>query len=186
VSLDDEHFADDEEPQPLAAADDEEPPSVETLNPVEALPAAETDAHLPGVDDAAFPGPNDILEIPGVDESEIPAPDTVETAAPDATAAPPVFDTEAVAPAPVAQPAATNEARRSTRIRTQPTASVPSMSGSRYSYAVTQLAEQGVLNPDAHMFVQEDFYQADPDVVAAIMMSSRSSEDCRSGARKPI
>jgi hypothetical protein len=26
-----------------------------------------------------------------------------------------------------------------------------------------------VLNPDAHMFVQEDFYQADPNVVAAIM-----------------
>jgi hypothetical protein len=26
-----------------------------------------------------------------------------------------------------------------------------------------------VLNPDAHMFVQEDFYQAEPDVVAIIM-----------------
>jgi hypothetical protein len=26
-----------------------------------------------------------------------------------------------------------------------------------------------VLNPDAHMFVQDDFYQAEPDVVAAIM-----------------
>ena len=26
-----------------------------------------------------------------------------------------------------------------------------------------------MLNPDAHMFVQEDFYQAEPDVVAAIM-----------------
>jgi hypothetical protein len=43
------------------------------------------------------------------------------------------------------------------------------MSGSKYSYAVTQLESQGVLNPDAHMFVQEDFYQADLDVVAAIM-----------------
>jgi hypothetical protein len=40
---------------------------------------------------------------------------------------------------------------------------------SKYSYAVTQLETQGVLNPDAHMFVQEDFYQAEPDVVAAIM-----------------
>jgi hypothetical protein len=29
---------------------------------------------------------------------------------------------------------------------------------------------QGVLNHDAHMFVQEDFYQAEPDVVAAIMI----------------
>jgi hypothetical protein len=26
-----------------------------------------------------------------------------------------------------------------------------------------------VLNPDAHIFVQEDFYQAEPDVVTAIM-----------------
>jgi hypothetical protein len=26
-----------------------------------------------------------------------------------------------------------------------------------------------VLNPDAHMFVQDDFYQAEPDVVAAII-----------------
>jgi hypothetical protein len=36
-------------------------------------------------------------------------------------------------------------------------------------YAVTQLESQGVLYPDAHMFVQDDFYQAEPDVVAAIM-----------------
>jgi hypothetical protein len=34
---------------------------------------------------------------------------------------------------------------------------------------VTQLETKGVLNPDAHMFAQEDFYQADPDVVASIM-----------------
>jgi hypothetical protein len=45
----------------------------------------------------------------------------------------------------------------------------PSLSGSKYSYAVTQLESQVVLNPDSHMFVQEDFYQAEPDVVAAIM-----------------
>jgi hypothetical protein len=43
------------------------------------------------------------------------------------------------------------------------------MSGSNYSYAVTKLESQGVLNTDAHMFVQEDFYQAEPDIVAAIM-----------------
>jgi hypothetical protein len=43
------------------------------------------------------------------------------------------------------------------------------MTGSKYSYSVTQQDTQGVLNPDAHMFVQEDFYQADPDAVAAIM-----------------
>jgi hypothetical protein len=45
------------------------------------------------------------------------------------------------------------------------------MHGSKYSYAaVTQLASQGVLNPDTHMFIQEeDFYQAEPNVVAAVM-----------------
>jgi hypothetical protein len=43
------------------------------------------------------------------------------------------------------------------------------MPGSKYSYAVTQIESQGVLNPDAHMFVQEDLYQAEPDAVAAIM-----------------
>ena len=46
---------------------------------------------------------------------------------------------------------------------------IPSMSGSRYSYAVTQLENNGVLNPDAHMFMQEDFYQVEPDVAATIM-----------------
>jgi hypothetical protein len=43
------------------------------------------------------------------------------------------------------------------------------MTGSEYSYAITQLETQEVLNPDAHMFVQEHFYQAGPDIVAAIM-----------------
>ena len=43
------------------------------------------------------------------------------------------------------------------------------MSGSTYSYAVTQLERHYLLNPDAHMFLQDDFYQSDPDVVAAIM-----------------
>jgi hypothetical protein len=43
------------------------------------------------------------------------------------------------------------------------------MKSSNYSYAVTQLETHGVLNPDAHMCVQEGFYQSEPDVVAAIM-----------------
>ena len=43
------------------------------------------------------------------------------------------------------------------------------MLGYKYSYAVTQLEIRGVLNPDAHMFVQEEFYQAEPDVVASVM-----------------
>ena len=44
------------------------------------------------------------------------------------------------------------------------------MSGSKYSFVVEQLEWQGVLHPDAHMFVQEEFCQAEPDVVAAVMM----------------
>ena len=64
------------EPAPLA--DDEEPPSVETLNPIEALTAAEHDAHIPGVDVAALPGPDDFVQIPGVDGGEEHAPDSIE------------------------------------------------------------------------------------------------------------
>ena len=48
--------------------------------------------------------------------------------------------------------------RRSSRFRTQREKYTPSMSGSKYSYVVTHLERQGVLNPDAHMFVQEEFY----------------------------
>ena len=40
------------------------------------------------------------------------------------------------------------------------------MSGPKYSYAVTQLESQRVLNLDTHMFVQEEFYQAEPYFVA--------------------
>jgi hypothetical protein len=73
-------------------------------------------------------------------------------------------------PAPVALPAQAPELRRSTRVRSQTNQGyTPSISGSRYSYAVTQIESQGVLNPDSHMFVQDDFYQAEPDIVAAIM-----------------
>jgi hypothetical protein len=59
---------------------------------------------------------------------------------------------------------------RSNRVRTQARqAYTPSMTCSKYLYAVTQLESQGVLNSDTHMFVQEVFYQAEPEVVAAIM-----------------
>ena len=43
------------------------------------------------------------------------------------------------------------------------------MSGSKYSYDVTQLEIQGVLNPDAHTFVGEEFYQEEPDIVASVI-----------------
>jgi hypothetical protein len=73
-------------------------------------------------------------------------------------------------PTPVVKSAHAPWLCRSTRVRTHAKeAYTPSMIGSKYSYAVTQLETQGVLNPDAHMFVQEDFYQDEPDVVAAII-----------------
>ena len=58
------------------------------------------------------------------------------------------------------------------------------MKGKRYGYALTQLEtywttkyyfammqmlDQGVLNPDSHIFSQKDFYQSKPDSVADIM-----------------
>ena len=43
------------------------------------------------------------------------------------------------------------------------------MSGYKFSCAVTHLKSQGLLNPDAHIFVQEEFYQAEPDVMASVM-----------------
>ena len=43
------------------------------------------------------------------------------------------------------------------------------MLGYKYSYAVTQLEIKGVLNPEAHIFVQDEFYQADPDGVVSVM-----------------
>ena len=49
--------------------------------------------------------------------------------------------------------------RRYIRVRIQTENYTPSMSGSKYSYAITHLDSQGVLNPDAHIFAQEVFYQ---------------------------
>jgi len=44
------------------------------------------------------------------------------------------------------------------------------MGGNKYSYAVAQIAKYKALHPDAHTFFQHDFYQAEPDVVASVMM----------------
>jgi hypothetical protein len=133
-------------------------------------------------EDVEFPGVapviTDNIEIPGVDGVEeeqapqeieindleilepVPPPIKVET----------LQEETAQQVAPVIEPVALPEVRRSARIKTQTKPGyTPSMTGSRYSYAVTQLESQGVLNPDAHMFVQDDFYQSDPDVVAMVM-----------------
>jgi len=42
------------------------------------------------------------------------------------------------------------------------------VSGTKHDYAAAQV-ELGMLHPDAHMFTQDDFYQAEPDVVTVIM-----------------
>jgi hypothetical protein len=47
------------------------------------------------------------------------------------------------------------------------------------------VADQGVLNPDAHMFIQEDFYQAVPDVVATIMMQLSLKSGLKEWGDKP-
>jgi hypothetical protein len=147
------------------------------------------DMEIPGVDstedeDDYFPEVApviaDAIEIPGVDVAgtealdEVPAPQ-VDIYDPDDIphddpAPIEVVPAQAVpAPAPVA-PLAETGLHRSTRVRTQESQGyTPSMTGSKYSYAVTQLESQGVLYSDAHMCVQDDFYQAEPDVVAAIM-----------------
>jgi hypothetical protein len=145
------------------------------------------DMEIPGVDsteneDDYFAGVDpviaDAIEFPGVDTAgpkalyEVPAPQ-VDIYDPndihhDDPAPIEVVPAQAV-PAPVAPPAETG-LRRSTRVRTQASQGyTPSMTGSKYSYALTQLESQGVLNPDANMFTQDGFYQAEPDVVAAIM-----------------
>ena len=155
-------------------ADDTEIPGVD--------PAADDNVELPGVDDDDVGGheedaeheevaPQDDIEI---DDLDIPAPD------PDPIETEPPIEVETVdeaevpaapeAAAPVVEPVPVPELRRSTRVRSQTKPEyTPSMKGSKYEYAVTQLESQGVLNPDAHMFVQEEFYQHEPDVVAAIM-----------------
>lgn len=42
------------------------------------------------------------------------------------------------------------------------------MHRNRYQYVVTQLAK-GVLNPDAHVYVQDSFYQHDIDIAETVM-----------------
>ena len=43
------------------------------------------------------------------------------------------------------------------------------MKGKSYAYAMMQLEIQGVIHPEAHMFAQEEFYQAEPDIMVLIM-----------------
>jgi hypothetical protein len=129
-------------------------------------PVVDDNIEIPAVDVA---GPEALDESPApqieINDLDIPQDDPypIEVAPPQESAAPAM-------PTPVATPAHVQGLCRSNRLRTQAKqAYIPSMTGSKYSYAVTQLETQGVLNPDAHIFVQEDFYQAEPDVVVAVM-----------------
>jgi hypothetical protein len=132
----------------------------------EVAPMIDDNIDIPGVDVA---GPEALDEAPAlqveINDLNIPQ---------DESAPIEVAPTqEAAAPAmtiPVVTPAYAPGLHRSTRARAHAKqAYTLSMTVSKYSYAVTQLDTQGLLNPDAHMFVQEDFYQAEPNVVAAIM-----------------
>jgi hypothetical protein len=129
-------------------------------------PVIDDDIDIPGVD---VTGPEALEEAPDaqveINDLDIPQydPAPIEVAPPQESAAPAM-------PTPVVTPAHAQGIHRSNRVRTRAKqAYTPSMTCSKYSYAVNQLETQGVLNPDAHMFVQDDFYQAEPDVVAAIM-----------------
>ena len=114
----------------------------------------------------------DNIEIPGVTAVENDTPQQIEINDLDIpeTNTDPIIEENIIDdteyPVVTEQP---QEPRRTGRVRTQTKSYTPSMSGSKYSFAVTQLENNGVLNPDAHMFVQEDFYQAEPDVVASVM-----------------
>jgi hypothetical protein len=77
--------------------------------------------------------------------------------------------TEHNEPTQVAQLMETTGLQRLTRVRLQPKNYEPTMTGSKYSCAITQLETHGVLHPDSQMFVQEDFYQSDPDIVAHVI-----------------
>jgi hypothetical protein len=139
----------------------------------------EKEDHFPGVapvidDDIEIPGA-DVAGPEALDEAMAPQveiydlditqddPDPIEAAPPQESASPAIST-------PVVTPAHAPGLCRSTRVRTPAKhAYTRSMTGSKYSYSVTQMDTQGVLNPDAHVFVKAGFIQAEPEVVAAIM-----------------
>jgi hypothetical protein len=129
-------------------------------------PVSDNDIDIPGVN-VAGPEALDEATAPQVEINDIDIPQ--DDPAPIEVAPP----QEAVAPAmppPVITPAHATGLHRSTRVRKQAKpAYTPSMTDSKYSYAVTQLETQGVINPDAHMFLQDDFYQDEPELLASIM-----------------
>jgi hypothetical protein len=116
---------------------------------------------LPGVD-VAGQAPQTI-EIDDLDILQ-PNPPLIET-----VEEPTVPQMEQDEPTQVAQPMETTGLQRSVQVKIQPKLCESTMTGSKYSYALMQLETHGVLHPDSHMFIQEDFYQSDPDVMVHIM-----------------
>ena len=132
----------------------------------------------------------DHIEIPGVDASDIDV-DNIKIQGVDVDIQEPqvieIFDPyipltnpAPIEPSPVHQVAAAVEPmpslqqvdpmlRRSSRFRAQTENYTPIMPGYKYSYAVMHLEIQGVMKPDVHMFVQEEFYQAESDIVTSVM-----------------
>jgi hypothetical protein len=114
-------------------------------------PVIDDDIEIPGVNVA---GPEALDEAPApqveINDLDIPQddPDPIEVAPPQESAA-------STMSTPFVTPVHAQGLRRSNLVRTQAKqAYTPSMTGSNYSYEVTQLETQGVLNPGAHMFVQ--------------------------------
>ena len=85
------------------------------------------------------------------------------------------------------------EARRSTKVRKAVSSYIPSMKGSKNAYAVTQLSDDGVVHPDAHAFVQHEFFESDAAVTVKLMsqVSLKTAlklwgEDARSAAEAEV
>jgi hypothetical protein len=136
--------------------DDDNNAKMPVLDPVDV-----NSVKLPGVDIAG-----QASQAVEIDDLDIPQPDPPLIKTVEEPSVPPMEHDE---PTQVAQLMETTGLQRSTRVRFQSTKYELTMRGSKYSYAITQLETQGVLHPDYQMFVHEDFYQANPDVVAHVM-----------------
>ena len=138
------------------------------------------DAELPGVDVGDDDADNEAdLPLPDIFEADDAPPDVPDLELnlnePNIVQPEPQLiehqpNDEILIAAPLTAPEQPNEngPRRSTRVRRQEQRYAPIMKGNRYHYASTQLTN-GVLYPDSHMFMQEEFYEHDIDVVQAVM-----------------
>ena len=136
------------------------------------------DSNVPADDVRVHNNAESVEFEPSFDNNqEIAMPDTEESIAVN----PPMIESETVEP------------RRSTRERKPVSSYIPSMTGSKYAYAVTQLCEDGVVHPDAHTFVQDEFFESDPAIFKLVMtqISLKNAiklwgEDARSAAQSEI